>query len=159
MIEQFVQIIQVILDITAYLIRIIAELHLTFGQFDGLVDVELMFFDEFLLLFEDELDVLVVFLGELGDVELLGVLASAHVVVCVGGVCRRRGLPFLGGLRVDGFDWDGLGLDWNSDVTPVSQGLAILSLYDFRLIFVLGYRDGWLRLQIEPISRQHELLL
>lgn len=45
MIEQLVQIIQVVLDITADLIRVIPELHLAFGQLDGLIYVELVLFN------------------------------------------------------------------------------------------------------------------
>lgn len=88
MIKQFVEVIQVVLDITAYLICIVSQLHLPFGELYGLVDVELMLFDQFLLLLQDQLDVLIMFLGELTNVELLNILANAYIVVYVGsGVC------------------------------------------------------------------------
>ncbi len=161
MIEQVVQVVQVVLNVAADLICVIPQLHLPLGQLDGLVDVELMLLYQLLLLLQDQLDVFVVLLAQLRNIPPLTLLSLPpllpHVVVYDGVSCRRGLALLVGCLRVDRFDWDGLRLDGDGYITPISQCLAVLPLDNFRLVFILRH-GGWLGLEIEAVPWKHQLL-
>lgn len=59
--QKTIQVVQVVLDIASYLVSLISQFHVLLGQLYGLVYVAFMLLYQFLLLLQNELNVLVVF--------------------------------------------------------------------------------------------------
>ena len=78
LLQQDVQAGEVVFDVAAYLVGLVAQVHLLLGKLDSLVDLHLMLFDQFLLLLQDQLDVFVVLFAQ--QLDLLLRLSSHEVV-------------------------------------------------------------------------------
>jgi len=64
LLEQVVEVVEVVLDVAANLVGLVAQVHFLLGELDGLVDLYLMLLYQFLLLLQDQLNVLVVLLTQ-----------------------------------------------------------------------------------------------
>ena len=70
--QHHVQIVEVILDIRTYFISLVPQNHLLLGHLNRTIYTRLMLFYQFLLLLQNQFDVVVVFLAEV--VDILGLL-------------------------------------------------------------------------------------
>lgn len=70
LIEQLLKVVEIVFDIASNFVGLVAEMHLSFGEFYCFIDVGFMVFDEFFLFFQNELDILVMLFTQKVDVFL-----------------------------------------------------------------------------------------